>query len=84
MLCITEKICKEIFKCYDTNLCKMGLFAVGKTLMCRIDQLKKNLISISSAYHQRRGKAGMFCLQQVLLDFFFGMTSLLTPDHIVA
>ena len=26
MLCITEKICKEILKCYDTNLCKMGSF----------------------------------------------------------
>ena len=43
MLCITEKICKEILKCYDTNLCKMGSFAVRKTLMCRTDQLKKNL-----------------------------------------
>lgn len=58
MLCITEKICKEIFKCYNTNLCKMDSFAVTKTLMCRTEQLKKNLISRSSTYHLRREHLG--------------------------
>ena len=69
MLCITEKICKEILKCYDTNLCKMGSFAVRKTLMCRTDQLKKNLISINSTYHLR-GKAGMFDAIEKDMNYF--------------
>ena len=85
MLCITEKICKEIFKCYDTNLCKMNSFAVRKTLMCRTEQLKKNLISRSSTYHLRRGFVqSCFDSNKFCQIFFFSMTSLLTPDHIVA
>ena len=30
-----------------------------------------------------RGKAGMFCLQQVVRFFLFSMTSWLTSDHVI-
>ena len=34
------------------------------------EQLEKNLISVSSTDHLKRGRAGVFWLQPVLLDFF--------------
>ena len=49
----------------------MSSFTDRKTLMCC---LKQFLVKVMVNQHYRsseRGKAGMFPLQQVLLDFFF-------------
>ena len=35
------------------------------------EQLEKNVISVISSDHLKRGKTGMILLQLVLLDFFF-------------
>ena len=35
------------------------------------EQLEKNVISVISSDHLKRGTAGMILLQPVLLDFFF-------------
>ena len=47
-----------------------------------IEQLEEKVLVDQHYRSSERGKAGMFCLQQLLLDFFlFSMTSLLGSDQ---
>ena len=49
----------------------MGSFTDRKTLMRCIEQLEEKVMVDQHYKSSERGKAGMFWLQQVLLDFFF-------------
>ena len=49
----------------------MGSFTDRKTLMRCIEQLEEKIMVDQHYRSSERGKAGMFWLQQVLLDFFF-------------
>ena len=53
----------------------MGSLADRKTLMRCIEQLKEKVMVDEHYRSSERGKAGMFWLQRVLLEFFFTMTS---------
>ena len=48
----------------------MGSFTDRKTLMRCIEQLEEKVMVDQHYRSSERGKAGMFWLQQVLLDFF--------------
>ena len=48
----------------------MDLLAVRKTLMRCIEQWEEKVMVDQHYRSSERGKAGMFCLQQLLLDFF--------------
>ena len=48
----------------------MGSFTDRKTLMRCIEQLDEKVVVDQHYRSSERGKAGMFWLQQVLLDFF--------------
>ena len=49
----------------------MSSFTDRKTLMSCIEQLEEKVMVDQQYRSSERGKAGMFWLQQVLLDFFF-------------
>ena len=49
----------------------MSSFTDRKTLMNCIEQLEEKVMVDQQYRSSERGKAGMFWLQQVLLDFFF-------------
>ena len=49
----------------------MGSLAERKTLMRCIEQLEEKVMVNQHYRSSERGKAGMFWLQQLLLDFFF-------------
>ena len=49
----------------------MGSFADRKTLMRWIEQLEENVMVDQHHRSSERDKAGIFWLQQVLLEFFF-------------
>ena len=49
----------------------MGSLADRKTLMRCIEQLKEKVMVDEHYRSSERGKAGMFWLQRVLLEFFF-------------
>ena len=49
----------------------MSSFTDRKTLMSYIEQLEEKVMVDQQYRSSERGKAGMFWLQQVLLDFFF-------------
>ena len=63
-------VSKELQQC-DTNLCKMRSLADRITLMRCIEQLKEKVMVDEHYRLSERGKAGMFWLQRVLLEFFF-------------
>ena len=48
----------------------MGSFTDRKTLMRCVEQLDEKVVVDQHYRSSERGKAGMFWLQQVLLDFF--------------
>ena len=49
----------------------MSSFTDRKTLMCCLKQFLEKVMINQHYRSSERGKAGMFPLQQVLLDFFF-------------
>ena len=49
----------------------MGLLAYKKTLMRCIEELEEKVMVDQHYRSSERGKAGMFWLQRILLDFFF-------------
>ena len=49
----------------------MGSFTDRKTLMRCIEQLEEKVMVDQHYRSSERGKAGMFWLQRILLDFFF-------------
>ena len=49
----------------------MGLFTDRKNLMRCLEHLEEKVMVDKYYRSSERGKAGMFWLQQVLLDFFF-------------
>ena len=49
----------------------MSSFTERKTLMCCLKQFLEKVMVNQHYRSSERGKAGMFPLQQVLLDFFF-------------
>ena len=51
----------------------MRSLADRKTLMRCIEQLKKKVMVDEHYRSSERGKAGMFWLQRVLLEFFFSL-----------
>ena len=61
----------------------MGSLAGRRALIRCIEQLEDNVMVDQHYRSSERGKAGMFWLQQVFLDFaFLSMTSWLTSDHV--